>query len=219
MNSIEFRCPWIEREVLWERADKFRSEYWISESLPVDTEQIVELRLKLDIEPVHNLQSEIDMDAYLKMDLSGIVVDYDSYMNIKYANRMRFSFAHEIGHFVLHKNTYKDIYNKLKISTPEEWKNFTMTMPETEYRNFEWQANEFAGRFLVPYKRLQVAIEKTYEMLKTDNNLINYLTKDPDAVLSRVSPQLCKPFGVSETVIETRVKREGLWPPPFNLSV
>jgi hypothetical protein len=37
--------------------------------------------------------------------------------------------------------------------------------------------------------------------------------KDPDAVLSRISPTLCKPFGVSTEVIETRVKREGLWPP------
>ncbi len=216
MDSIDFKCPWIEREDLWARADSFRSEYWQEDLLPVDTEKIVEFRLMLDIEPVRNLLSEIDMDAYLKMGLSGIVVDYDCYMNIKFANRMRFSFAHEIGHFVLHKNIYKDIYNKLKISTPEEWKNFIINMPETEYRDFEWQANEFAGRFLVPVKRLETVIGEAYKIIKTDNNLIGYLAKDPDAVLSRVSPQLCKPFGVSETVIETRVKREGLWPPKLS---
>lgn len=49
----------------------------------------------------HNLFSEIDMDAYLKRDLSGIVVDYDLYMEEKSSNRMRFSFAHELGHFFL----------------------------------------------------------------------------------------------------------------------
>ncbi len=40
-----------------------------------------------------------------------------------------------------------------------------------------------------------------------------YLENDPDAVLSRISPKLCRPFGVSTSVIETRAKREGFWPP------
>jgi hypothetical protein len=34
-----------------------------------------------------------------------------------------------------------------------------------------------------------------------------------DAVLSRVSPMLCKPFGVSTDVIEKRAEREGFWAP------
>jgi len=45
-----------------------------------------------------------------------------------------------------------------------------------------------------------------------ENNLITFLKIDPDAVLSRISPTLCKPLGVSTDVIERRVKREGLWP-------
>jgi len=55
-------------------------------------------------------------------------------------------------------------------------------------------------------------MEKVGEILK-ESNLIAFLKMDPDAVLSRVSPMLCKPFGVSTEVIEKRVKREGLWPP------
>ena len=85
-------------------------------------------------------------------------------------------------------------------------------MPETEYRSFEWQANEFAGRLLVPYQELETEMEKVGEILK-ENNLITFLKMDPDAVLSRISPMLSKPFGVSTEVIERRVKREGLWPP------
>jgi hypothetical protein len=96
--------------------------------LPIDAEKIVEFRLKLLIDPKHNLFSEIDMDAYLMRDLTGVVVDYDFYMN-------------------------------------------------------------------------------------EENNLNQYLENDPDAVLSRISHTLCKPFRVSTVVIETRVKREGLWPP------
>ncbi len=111
MNQGDFKCQWIDKEELWERADKFRSEYWPENVVPIDTEKIVEFRLKLDIEPMHNLLSDADMDAYLKWDLSGIVVDYDCYMKPKYANRMRFSFAHELGHYILHKEIYTR-YNK-----------------------------------------------------------------------------------------------------------
>ena len=176
--------------------------------MPIDIETIVEFRLNLDIEPKHNLFSEIDMDAYLKRDLSGILVDYDFYMNEKFANRIRFSFAHELGHFFLHK----DIYSQLALVSVDDWKNFMLNVPENEYRNFEWQANEFVGRLLVPHGELETAMEKVLEIIK-DNNLAEFLKKDSDAVLSSVSPALCRPFGVSTDVIGTRVKREGLWPP------
>jgi hypothetical protein len=215
LHQGDFKCQWLDKEELWERADNFRAEYWPEESLPVDIEQIVEFRLKIDIVPMHNLQSDNDMEACLKMDLSGIVVDYDRYMNTKYANRMRFSFAHELGHFVLHK----DIYTDLDITSPEDWRHFILNVPENEYRNFEWQANEFAGRLLVPSDKLAAAIGEAYVTLKADKSLIAYLNKDPDAVLSRVSPQLCRIFGVSESVIEKRVEREKLWPPKTSISV
>ena len=85
-------------------------------------------------------------------------------------------------------------------------------MPENEYRSFEWQANEFAGRLLVPYPELEAEVKKVSKILKK-KNLISFLEVDPDAVLSGISPTLCKPFGVSTDVIEKRVKRERLWPP------
>jgi Zn-dependent peptidase ImmA (M78 family) len=121
---------------------------------------------------------------------------------------MRFSFAHELGHFFLHK----DMYASFKFESADEWKEILQGMPDVEYRSFEYQANEFAGRLLVPREDLIHEIEKSVETLKR-NNMLEYLKVDPYAVLSRISPQLAKPFGVSTDVIETRVKREDLWPP------
>ena len=208
MDYSEFKCKWIEPASLRDVADEARNKYWPEATLPVDAEGIVEFRLSLDIEPIKNLLSTIDIDAYLKRDLSGIVVDYDCYMKDKFANRMRFSFAHELGHFFLHK----ELYLKFGISSPEEWKDFILNVPENEYKSFEWQANEFAGRLLVPYLQLDAETEKAVDILR-ENNFIRFLHVDSDAVLSRISPMLCKPFGVSTEVIETRVKREHLWPP------
>jgi hypothetical protein len=208
LDYSEFKCKWIDPASLWNIADETRAKYWPESKLPVNAEEIVEFRLRLNIEPLKYLLSTIDIDAYLKRDLSGIVVDYDCYMNDKFANRMRFSFAHELGHFFLHK----ELYVRFGITSPEEWKDFILNVPENEYRSFEWQANEFAGRLLVPYPDIETEIEKVGKILK-DNNLIPFLKIDPDAVLSRISPTLSKPFGVSTEVIERRVKREGLWPP------
>lgn len=110
-SSIEYPQPAKERR-------KIRDAYWPEGTLPIGTEKIVEFRLKLDIEPVRYLLATIDMDAYLTMDMTGIVVDYDCYMNARFANRMRFSFAHELGHFFLHR----EIFSILNPNSPEEWK-------------------------------------------------------------------------------------------------
>ncbi|AEB08502.1 ImmA/IrrE family metallo-endopeptidase [Desulfobacca acetoxidans] len=211
MNYKDFRCAWIDKKIIWDIADRARDELWAKEKLPIDMEEIIELKLQLNVEPTHGLLNLIDMDAYLKMDLSGIVVDYDSYMEARYANRLRFSLAHELGHYILHK----DVYLKLNLTSAEEWKNFIINVPEDEYGDFEWQANEFAGRFLVPHNFLKARLDGVIKLIKQNKELTTYLKKDPDAVLSRVSPVLRKPFGVSEEVIERRLKRENLWPPDF----
>jgi hypothetical protein len=209
LEPQDFKCRWIEKEELWKITEDFRQTYWPEKDLPVNTETIVEFRLRLDIDPKHGLFSANDMDAYLRSDLTGIVVDHDFYMNDKFANRMRFSFAHELGHFVLHR----EIISAIRFESVEEWKRFILGVPERDYGYFEWQANEFAGRLLVPWVELKKEIEKAYKAIRESPDLIRYLERESDAVLSRVSPMLRKPFGVSTDVIETRARREGLWPP------
>jgi len=209
LEPQDFKCRWIEKEELWKITEDFRQTYWPEKDLPVNTETIVEFRLRLDIDPKHGLFSANDMDAYLRSDLTGIVVDHDFYMNDKFANRMRFSFAHELGHFVLHR----EIISAIRFESVEEWKRFILGVPERDYGYFEWQANEFAGRLLVPRVELKKEIEKAYKAIRESPDLIRYLERESDAVLSRVSPMLRKPFGVSTDVIETRARREGLWPP------
>jgi IrrE N-terminal-like domain len=207
----KFKCKWIYRKDLYRFADDIRSKYWPENSLPIDMEKIIELVLGLDIEPMHGLFSMIDTEAWLKMDLTGIVVDYDRYMNGRFINRLRFSLAHELGHYFLHKG----IYSKLSLKSLEEWKTFMTNVSETEYKAFEWQADEFAGRFLVPYDSLVAKVHEAIEIIK-QQNLVEYLGQEPDAVLSSVAPFLRKAFVVSEQVIKIRVQNEELWPPKIS---
>jgi len=207
LDYSAFKCKWIDQNQLRELADQKRQKYWPEGIHPVDTTKIIELRLRLEVEPMFDLLSTLDVDAYLKSDLSGIVVDHDCYMNDKFLNRLRFSMAHGLAHYFLHR----EIYSSLFLSSPEDWKEFIQNVPETEYEAFEYQANEFAGRFLVPYEKLKSAIMDSIEMIKRSG--IEYLLSDSDMVLSRISPFLRRIFGVSEQVIEIRVRREKLWPP------
>ncbi len=209
MKKNEFRFSWMEKEDIRKKADGVRATHWGNKSLPVDTEYIVEFNLRLDIEPVKGLFAEFEIDAYLKFDLTGIVVDFERYMNDKFKNRLRFSFAHELGHYFIHRNLLKN----LSFNSFSEWKEFILNLPVKEYKSFEWQANEFAGRLVVPLSDLKIHLKQACEKLKENGSLPQYLKKDPDLVLSFITPFLCRPFGISEEVIETRVQREGLWPP------
>lgn len=203
----DFKCRYIKKSEIWAIAEKFRNEFWSENTIPVDIENIVENRLKLNIEPEHNLLNKYDSDAYLRVDLTGIIVDYVRYMEDRFTNRLRFSFAHELGHLFLHKN----IYSEFGITDPKTWKNFMRDISEKEYKFFEGQANEFAGRVLVPRDSLINELEKCLTQIK-DHGLLNLLS-NPDSVLESISPALCKPFGVSDQVIEIRVRKEDIWPP------
>ena len=205
-----FKCPYIPKGQIWQAAENFRDEFWPESALPVDIERIVEERLNLNIEPERGLLSEIDIDAYLRIDLTGIVVDYDCYMNEKYMNRLRFSFAHELGHFFLHN----DIYSTFCIDAPSAWKDFMLNIPDREYGFFEYQANEFAGRTLVPRGRLLAKLKICLQKVQ-EAGMLDLVATDPGALLSGISSTLCRPFGVSYKVIEIRVEREELWPPKF----
>jgi len=172
-----FKCRYIKKSEIWAIAEKFRNEFWSENTIPVDIENIVENRLKLNIEPDHNLLNKYDSDAYLRVDLTGIVVDYVRYMDDRFTNRLRFSFAHELGHLFLHKN----IYSEFGIIDSKTWKNFMRDIPEREYKFFEGQANEFAGRVLVPRDSLINELEKCLTQIK-EHGLLDLLS-DPDSVL------------------------------------
>ena len=116
----DYEFQYLTKDEIRNKADDFRNEYWKSEVLPVDIERIIENDLKLSIIPEHNIRKLMQIDSFLQSDLNGIVVDFDYYMNTRYDNRIRFSFAHEVGHFVLHRY----IYNRFNFKSRTEYMDF-----------------------------------------------------------------------------------------------
>jgi hypothetical protein len=145
------KAPYIPKPKNWEKVEDFRKAYPRAQNIPVEIEGIASSDLKIDIIPEPGLKSLYDIDAYITRDFKSIVVDRDHYMDDKYYPRVRFSMAHEIGHFILHKDFF--LRNSFGDST-ENWLDFMRQMPEREYAFLENHANEFAGVLLVPANEL-----------------------------------------------------------------
>jgi Zn-dependent peptidase ImmA (M78 family) len=109
------------KDVIWERVESFRKEFLTHDSkhLPIDVFTLAEIDLKLDIVPFDDLFQKYDCDAALMLDFSGIYVDAEAYVlwekgPLWKQKRLRFSVAHELGHYVLHREiakkvTFKDL--------------------------------------------------------------------------------------------------------------
>jgi Zn-dependent peptidase ImmA (M78 family) len=171
--------------------------------LPVPIIEILEFKLRLTPIPVFRLLEEIDIDGFLTKDLQSICVDQDIYENPRKENRLRFTFAHEIGHLVLHK---KEI-QMCRFRTPGDWMRFREDFEEDDLMWFEQQAYEFAGRLLVPREALFCEVQrlaaKILDYKKRGGN-------DEEQIVQAVARSVCRTFAVSADVIARRIKSERL---------
>lgn len=194
------RLSW---ENIREKAEEFRSKYVKpTELIPVPIDEIVEIDLKITPWPKKGLLQRIDVDGFLTKDFKYIFIDEDIYYDPRKENRLRFTYAHEIGHLVLHK---EEIQN-CEFRTEESWIKFREDMPEDDLLWFEQQAYEFAGRLLVPVKQLNSELTNIKDKIKMFFEI--YSNDSEDFLIQAVSRVVCDKFGVSERVIFRRIKSE-----------
>ena len=179
----KFRCKYLEPKDIQSKVDDLFKDFNINIHEPIDIELITEkVGLQLDI---RNL--DYKYDAFLKVSKKEIAVNLVRYNDERYYNRLKFSLAHELGHFILHK----DIMEFFSFDSLEEYIYFKQNISDKEYSKFEWQANEFAGRILVP----EIIFKKEVANFLPDDwingfTFLNYLTDK---------------FKVSENVIEIKL--------------
>jgi hypothetical protein len=206
LDPARFRAPYIPAETAWAEADRVRAEFWPSGEIPVEVEEIL-WAVGLRVEPIQSLREAGDVDALLRGDLTSVVVDADEYMDDRMLNRIRFSMAHELGHFVLHAELYRGMAH----ASIEQWIDFIHRVPEDQWGFVELHAYEFAGRLLVPSDRLRKEITAAAKVAE-DAGFIKW-DQTGDAAREYMSNSIARTFGVSSQVIEKRIIREKLWPP------
>lgn len=196
------------REQICKIADDVRQKYCGSNEAPVDVELLWE-DLGGEIRPVKGLGAS-GTEAVLYGDFKVIAVDYDKFLNDSYHYRMRFSIAHEMGHYFLHC----DESTRKRFSNPEEFYEYYNNLDVQEYKWGEWHANEFAGRLLVPLQSLHNACQKGWdELLHNLTAGVDINTLRSDSAVDYFAKNINAPFQVSADCIAHRLRGEDLWPP------
>jgi len=187
-----------------EAAEEFRRSYVFSDGIPVGIELIIQQTMGIQTIPMENLQLDCDMEGYISRDFRYIYVDKRLYDDDNYYKRVRFTIAHEIGHLVLHRSKIE----MMKFNSEDEWKNFRIKLENDSLIWFEWQANEFAGRLLVPLDQLVIAFKEARTEILKKNISWNAPKIDDEDLFSMIAPIIAPKFDVSPIVIEKRITKE-----------
>lgn len=198
--------PRLKFDFIRSKADEFRQRYVNPpDLLPIPIVEIVELQLGIMPIPILRLKDKVDIDGFLTRDLKHICIDYSVYMDERQENRLRFTYAHEAGHYVLHKNEIQEC----DFRTPEDWIHFHEDFLEEDLNWFEQHAYEFAGRLLVPRDALIREIKQLSPKLQEIRKMAG---DDEENMIQAVSRVICKKFQVSPEVVARRIRIEKAWP-------
>lgn len=197
---------------VWDAVEDFRRRFIGAKAseLPVDVFSIVELGLRLDVIPLDDLYPKYQVDAALLPDFSGMYVDAESYVlwekgPVWKQNRLRFTVAHEVGHLVLHR----EYATKVKFNSFDDFARHFKGDDPARY-SLEQEANEFAGRLLVPVERMS----EHFDRFAAEIGKIMPNWRQSEDLRSKFAESVGPRFGVHPQSILVRLDREGLWPPP-----
>lgn len=142
----------MTNQQIWGKVEELRARHETlrADKIPLDLISFVELDLRLDLIPYDRLKEDFGADAAILADFSGFYIDGEIYDRIDLVrgaqlNRLRFSLAHELGHLFLHR----ELFEAATLQTNEHFLDWLNEHNGRKYE-FERDANEFAGRLLVP---------------------------------------------------------------------
>ncbi len=179
-------------------AESFLRQHHQGHSLPIPIEDILDLRLRINIVPVPGLFNLHNIDAFLSTDLNELYIDHD-HLEYRY-NRARYSMAHEAGHLVLHENYLKS----LKIDSLDKWKEIVLGKG-TGHAMMETQANMFASFLLMPRDAVEQHFEEVKEELRSNKMFLGKSIPEDSVIAPFVAGKIARIFDVSEEAAQYRL--------------
>jgi len=196
-----FDVPYLTYSDVGRRALEFLDQHHPSLEIPIPIEDIIELKLGLNIFPFPRLYKDHGLNGFLSRDRSTIYVDEIQYN--QFNEKYRYTLAHELGHYVLHGACYED----LSFQSPDEYVIWRMSVPQDEISWFETQGEWFAGHLLVPTGQLEKVCVAVVSKYKSTFQKFAYM---PDDVWSYISNEVATHFDVNPPVVEIRIKKENI---------
>ena len=168
------------------KAEKLATKTWeeTGRMMPVDVSKIAS---------IHNIQVHTED---LEADVSGMMVTCeDSSVSIvincnHHANRHRFSIAHELGHYFMHRALSPVFVDSTKV--------FFRDARASEGTNRqEIEANAFAAELLMPEEEVRKRFPHTFSLMEVEE-------------LAEEIEKRAKEFGVSTAALSIRLNRLGV---------
>jgi IrrE N-terminal-like domain len=197
-------------EHVWRKVEELRERYDVlrTDRTPIDVFTFMEVDLGLNPILFDDLAARYRVEAALTADFTGIYLDAEQYLLMEKGpewklNRLRFTVAHELAHYFLHR----DVPQKESFASLPEFARWTENYGGRKY-TVEQEANEFAGRILVPEDRLAACFDEFAP--KAEKLVPNFIQSSTlrDKFAERAAPL----FGVNAQVIAIRLDRDGIWP-------
>ena len=197
-------------EHVWRKIAELRAQFTglQEDRTPIDVFTFLEIDLGLDPIPFDDLTAKYRVEAAIKADFTGIYLDAEQYKLMERGpewklNRLRFTVAHELAHFFLHR----DLPQSENFASLPDFARWNETHGGKKYF-IEQEANEFAGRLLVPESRLLACFE---EFAIDAEKLLPNFTRS-GALRDKFAEKVASRFGVNAQVIAVRLDRDSIWP-------
>ena len=141
----EVSIKYLTNDTLAKMAEDFLSQQNSLGKVPIPIEEIVEIKLGIRVVPIPELHRLHGFDSYLVLgEEPTIVIDHDRYEGM--LERTRFTYAHELAHYLLHS----DLYKAAKIKDEEDYIRFQNSLGKDSEKRLEIQAFVLASYLLVP---------------------------------------------------------------------
>ena len=195
---------------VWKKIGELRAQYELlrEDRTPLDVFTFLEVDLRIDPIPFDDLTAKYRVEAAITADFTGIYLDAEQYALMERGpewklNRLRFTVAHELAHFFLHR----DLPQKEHFSSLPNFARWTENYGGRKY-TIEQEANEFSGRLLVPESRLRSLFDEF--AVEAERLVPNFMQSSTlrDKFAERVAPR----FGVNAQVVAIRLDRDEIWP-------
>lgn len=194
----DFKVPYLRNIDIESSVNNFLDQHQVQHSIPFDVELFTE-QVGIEIIPIMNLEKDAKVFAMLSADLKSIIIDTPNFTNIAYEKKIRFDIAHELGHYCLHGDFYKEAL----FDDRESYDDFHKSMGNRDYKFFEYQANTFAGQLLVPKTELDRCCKEKVDEIN------GFLKEHPEFgirdVASLIASDIANEFNVSDSCIVTRL--------------
>ncbi len=203
----DIKVKYVPYKQISEATEKVLAKYNLAQSFPIDIDNLVDNTLGINVIPFPYLYKDFGISAITSSDLEKMYVDEYLFMNLD--QKYRFTLAHELGHRFIHK----DIFRQAKIESLDTYREFLASLSDEEYYSLEYQADCFAGLFLVPPKQLEEQFKKRVK--RVTSFVKNRLQNTPrehyfDLIKAVLSREMSPFFGIHPTGIKIRLEKDNL---------